>query len=191
MHKLIAILLALLVLISAAAAAEQSKYWEAEYAPVVCEDNNSGCLVLQMVMMGSFAEFDPNDNLNIRVLSAALPLLCDVTEDDFAHFCKEFGEDSENVKTLYYEALSNCLWADILLNPADGAEESARTVLLLFLNPDGTVNSDEQIAFIREALDDDTIAMIADVSGLPEDFVRHLLLDDTELQETEDTSLTE
>ena len=132
----LALLLAALLALPWAALAED-EYWDAYDRPVVCCEDRTGCEVLQMVMMGSFAALQPTDSLTVRVMSAALPALCDVTDADFSHFCEEFSVDEGTVRRLYYVAMANCLWADMRISPdAGGAAGAARRVLLLFLDPD-------------------------------------------------------
>ena len=92
-----ALLLAALLALPWAALAED-EYWDAYDRPVVCCENRTGCEVLQMVMMGSFAALQPTDSLTVRVMSAALPALCDVTDADFSHFCEEFSVDEGTVR---------------------------------------------------------------------------------------------
>ena len=133
-------------------------------------------MVLQMVMMGSFAELDTGDNLQKRVMAAALMPLKQISDGDIRHFCEEFGEDEAQVRELYFLAVGNCLWADILLNPAEGDEKAARTVMLLFIDPESMLDADGQMEQIRSALDDEVIATIAGAGDVPEDFVRYLLL---------------
>ena len=93
----LALLLAALLALPWAALAED-EYWDAYDRPVVCCEDRTGCEVLQMVMMGSFAALQPTDSLTVRVMSAALPALCDVTDADFSHFCEEFSVDEGTVR---------------------------------------------------------------------------------------------
>ena len=118
LRRLALLLAALLALPWAAFAGDE--YWDAYDRPVVCCEDRTGCEVLQMVMMGSFAALQPTDSLTVRVMSAALPALCDVTDADFSHFCEEFSVDEGTVRRLYYVAIANCLWADMLISPDAG-----------------------------------------------------------------------
>ena len=120
----LALLLAALLALPWAALAED-EYWDAYGRPVVCCEDRTGCEVLQMVMMGSFAALQPTDSLTVRVMSAALPALCDVTDADFSHFCEEFSVDEGTVRRLYYVAMANCLWADMLISPDAGGAAGA------------------------------------------------------------------
>lgn len=169
--------LALLMMISSALA--ESPYWSADLAHAgSCKQSRQGCEVLQMVLMGRFAGFDRTDNLSRRVFSAVLPMLLAVTQEDFDHFCVEFNVSQERARELYYIAMGNCLWADILLaedTEADGALAAARVVLLLFLDPGSSLYGQEQIATIRAEMDDADIAGIADTAGLPFEFVKYLM----------------
>ena len=85
----LALLLAALLALPWAALAED-EYWDAYDRPVVCCEDRTGCEVLQMVMMGSFAALQPTDSLTVRVMSAALPALCDVTDADFSTSARNF-----------------------------------------------------------------------------------------------------
>lgn len=179
LRRLALLLAALLVLPWAALAGDE--YWEAGDRPVVCCENRAGCEVLQMVMMGSFAALRPTDNLTVRVMSAALPALCDVTDADFSHFCEEFSVDEGTARRLYYVAIANCLWADIRLSPdVGGAAGAARQVLLLFLDPDSEENAEEQMKIIRAGMDEELIARMSTETGLPTDFIAYLTLGDDE-----------
>lgn len=153
----LALLLAALLTLPWVALAED-EYWDAYGRPVVCCEDRTGCEVLQMVMMGSFAALQPTDSLTVRVMSAALPALCDVTDADFSHFCEEFSVDEGTVRRLYYVAMANCLWADMLISSdAGGAAGAARRVLLLFLDPDSEENAEEQMEIIRAGMDRELI----------------------------------
>ncbi|MDO4741186.1 MAG: hypothetical protein Q4A66_11000, partial [Eubacteriales bacterium] len=80
MKRILSLLLILLLALSPA----RAEYWtDLTDRPVVCCEDRPGCHVLQTVMMGSFAQFDPDDSLSVRVFSAALPRLLAVEEDDF------------------------------------------------------------------------------------------------------------
>ena len=179
LRRLGLLLATLLALSWPALAADE--YWDAYDRPVVCCEDRAGCEVLQMVMMGSFAATQPADSLTTRVMSAALPALCDVTDADFSHFCEEFSVDEGTVRRLYYAAMSNCLWADIRLSPdVDGAAGAARRVLLLFLDPESEEGAEEQMAIIREGVDAALIERMSAETGLPEDFIAYLMLGDDE-----------
>ncbi len=177
MLKKILCLICALLLFSAAACA-QSPYWPDDpSASTVCKENRLGCQLLQMIFYGHFSTPDLDDALNLRVLSAVLPLLCAAQESDFEHFCTEFGVEYDTAKHLYYIALGNCLRADILSSPVlDSSVADARKVLLLFLDPQSETDGPAQIASIRKILTDESIQLIADTAALPFDFVRYLML---------------
>ena len=173
-------LMILLFLIPACAYAE---YWDNTIErPVVCCDDRPGCQVLQAVMMGSFADFDPADSLNVRVLSAALPRLAAVETDDFAHFSDYYNVDEAIIRQFYYIALGNCLWADIIISPLveDMDEQNARTVLYLFLAPADKKDSVEQREIIRANTTQQTLEVISEKAKVPVGFVEYLLLSENE-----------
>lgn len=154
-----------------------AEYWDNTAArPVVCCDDRPGCQVLQTVMMGSFAEFDPADSLNVRVLSAALPRLSAVAEDDFDHFVQYFDIEKDALKQFYCIALGNCLRADIIINPLveDTNEQNARTVLGLFINPMAE-DAAAQMQVIRASCTEEDLLLLAEYAGVPVEFVKHLL----------------
>lgn len=167
-------LLAALLFLTGFACAE---YWDASVPqPAVCCDDRPGCQVLQTVMMGGFADFDPEDSLNVRVLSAALPRLTAVTEDDFSHFSVNFAVDIDTVEELYFIALGNCLRSDMIVTPLcdNMDEQNARTVLGLFLDPSGE-NAAEQMAAIRGNISEEVIMLLAENAAVPAGFVEYLL----------------
>ena len=176
MKKALILLLALLSALSPASA----EYWEdVTDRPFVCCDDRGGCQVLQMVMTGSFDGFDISDSLSVRVFSAALTRLCAVSEEDVAHFIKEFGVDEAVARRNYNVALGHCLWADILTFPVldDLRATDARRVLLLFLDPSSEPNGLEQMALIRASIDDALVNMLAEAASLPASFVEYLVYD--------------
>lgn len=178
MKKLL--MLTLLFLLPVCAHAE---YWDHTVVrPVVCCDDRPGCQVLQAVMMGSFTDFDPADSLNVRVLSAALPRLTTVAEDDFAHFSDSYNVDETIIRQFYYIALGNCLWADITISPLaeDADEQNARTVLHLFLAPAEEKDSVEQREIIRANTTQQTLEVISEKAKVPVGFVEYLMLNGNE-----------
>lgn len=167
-------LFALLLLFASCASAE---YWdEARSGEARCSEGRMGCQLLQMVMTGSFDCIDTKDNLNLRVLSAALAQLCLVEEADVAHFAQEEDVDKQILTTNYYIALANCLWADILVGGEEEEHTAAvRRVLLLFLNPDSEESAWDQMYLIRSKLDEELIGTMAGAAALPADFVSWLI----------------
>lgn len=157
-----------------------AEYWDSAdpRIPDCCHDR-PGCQVLQTVMLGSFARFDPGDSLNVRVLSAALPRLTAVTEDDFAHFSASFGVETDVIKELYFIALANCLRSDIIVTPiADSIEEqNARTVLSLFLNPE---KPDAEILMqaISESFTEEDAQTLSRHAGVSPEFIQYLITKD-------------
>lgn len=176
LKKWLCILCALFLLSGIACA--QSPYWEDDpAASSACAENRLGCQLLQMVFYGRFSTLDMHDTLNLRVLSAVLPMMRAVEESDFTHFCSTFDVPMATAKQLYYIAFGNCLWADILSTPVlSEADADVRKILLLFLDPQSEPDGPQQIASIRKVLKEEDIALIADTAALPVDFVRYLLL---------------
>lgn len=162
LHRLAALLLLGCLLPSCALAA----YWSTR--EVRCRDNRTNCLVLQAVMMGSFGQLDPADNLNIRVLSASLPRLTSLEDADFEHFQAEFQAEEAVVIRCWEIAVLHCLWADILAEPevGDARTQAARQVLRLFLEKEDTSAAMEQRAIIRSQLTDEIVADIAQAAGV-------------------------
>lgn len=178
MKKVLAFFLAFMLLGNAQA----SSYWEDTYdRPVVCCEGKSECLVLQMIMMGCFAQFDPEDSLNGRILSAAMPSLLEVDEREMQHFCEEFGVELEALYPFYYTAVGNCLWATILYgdDAADAEAEAIHRVLLLFLNPQAVPGAQMQMEAIRDQIGDDLIAQMAEKTGTTVDFIQYLIFSDS------------
>lgn len=170
--------ISLIVLFAFLCGSACAQYWESTFQrPVACCDDRPGCQVLQTVMMGSFAQFDPEDSLNVRVLSAALPRLAALTKDDFSHFCENFDVDREQLDELYFIALGNCLRSDIIVTPLTGDmdEQNARTVLKLFLVPPAGEYDVVQRKLIQENMTEEALCEIADNAGVPKQFVEYLL----------------
>lgn len=179
-HRALALLLLALTL-SLPARPAPAEYWDdVAKRPVVCCDDRAGCQILQMVMMGSFVGFDPDDSLSVRVLSAALPRLCAITQEDIAHFIDEFDVPEEVIRRFHYIALGHGLWADIIASPTldDARATDARRVLLVFLNPASEKNGLEQMALIRLGITDELIETLAQAAALPVGFVEYLIYDD-------------
>lgn len=174
--RMIAALLALCLCLCAFARAEAPRYWPPDRA-VGCADGRAGCQLLQMAMAGDFDCIDPDDSVNVRVLAAAWPLLCGVSDGDFAHFLSEFPDvDEAGLRRNYNVALANCLWAELLSEGAATVQLSdAKHVLRLFLDPASEPDADAQLAAIRAGMTDALIRLIADDAGAPEPFVRWLV----------------
>ena len=171
--RLLCILMAALFLIRPAYAG----YWESPPKEhLACTQNRAGCQVLQMVMLGTFDCFDQDDGLNGRILSSALQKLNAVNEDDRAHFIDSFGTDEAVLRTNYYIALANCLWADILYGPTHNARHREITqVLLLFLDPESHENAAEQMEVIRTGISHELMTEMSETVGVPVDFIDHLI----------------
>lgn len=89
--------------------------------------------------------------------------------------------DEGTVRRLYYVAMANCLWADMLISSdAGGAAGAARRVLLLFLDPDSEENAEEQMEIIRAGMDETLIERMSAETGLPADFIAYLTLGNDE-----------
>lgn len=177
MRKILALLAILASLLPACALGE---YWDTSVPRLSRCCERPGCLVLRTVMMGTFDVFDEDDSLTVRVYSAALDRLTDVTEDDMVHFCESYDVDPDTLWDCYTIALRNCLRADILLMPTEDDEDAqlARTVLMLFLEPDDSAQAQAQKAAIRANMSDREIAIIAEGANLPYSFVLGLMEDD-------------
>ena len=172
MKKSILVCLLLMLLLSCRA----EGLWDSSREIAACSEGRSACAILQTVMTGSFARFDAGDNLNNRVFSAALPMLCGVSEEDIGHFCAEYGVEKDAFYPVYYDAVSSCLWADILCSGAGDAETRAiHKVLLLFLNPDAYPDALSEMEYIRSEIQDSLILRICELTGTPEAFIRHLI----------------
>ena len=172
--KICMLAMALAILFALPACAE---YWteEAQHT-VYCQEGHPGCEVLQMVMMGSFGEFDGSDMLSIRVMSAALAQLSAVSEENMAHFHSYFEVEESVLRENYYRALGNCLLADILLDPGQaGQEEQVRRILRLFLDPDSQWDAQLQMDVIRKQADPALIELMAKAVGLPQEFIAHVI----------------
>lgn len=174
------LLLIFIGILSSAASAED---W-ANHA-VSCPENRFGCRLLQMVMMGSFDEFQPDDALTVRLFSAVYPQLCTVTEDDFHHFLQEYGEADEAARERYYQALAHCLRASFLLQgiPRNRMPAEMR-VLMLYLDPADEVNAEDQRRQISAQMTEDILNRLADAVQAPPAFVRWLLEKDDAREET-------
>ena len=170
-RRLFIVVLIMTMFLPSAAAAND---WETH--SIYCPDNKWGCRLLQMVMMGSFDDFQPDDALNVRLFSAAYPQLCILTEEDFDHFLLEFGEEEDDMRTRYYEALANCLWADILFQgiPRSRMGNEER-VLMLFLDPAGEADSEAQCREISARITEDILEQLADAVQAPLAFVQWLI----------------
>lgn len=152
--------------------------WDRERG-IECTQNRPNCRLLQMAMTGSFETFDPQDALLGRVYASVYPQLCAVVEDDIAHFIQEFGEDESVVRDCLYQAMRNCLWANILTEKIPGGRmNAAERVLLLFIDPSSQEDAEVQMEKIRAALTGEALSALAAGVGAPEDFVRWLIITD-------------
>ncbi len=146
-----------------------------------CRENRRDCLLLQAVCAGYFDGFDPSDALEGRVYAAVFPQMCGISEDTFEHYGEEFGADEDDVRILYYGALSSCLLADILYETPSGEKTDAwMRVLLLFLNPSGESGTKEEtdsaIRTIREEITGDVIEKMAERAGVDDDYIEWLIM---------------
>lgn len=178
----LAMMLAMLFVLPA-----HAEYWTDDAQHTVhCQEGHPGCEVLQMVMMGSFAEIDETDRLSNRVMSAALMQLSAVSQEDTEHFLNVFGVEESVLRENYYTALGNCLLADILLDPGkEGQEEQVRRVLRLFLNPEEDWNAQLQMDVIRKQTDQALIELMAKTVNLPAEFISYVIGCPQEAAETE------
>ena len=143
-----------------------------------CKENRLGCQLLQMIQAGKFTEVDLEDSVSVKVYSAVYPLLTEITEDDFTHFEKEHDISDEAIRTQYYEAMAQCLSAELISAEEDGPESqtaAVREVLLLFLDCSAQENTEEQKNQIRDEMSEDILAILSDESGAPIDFIRWLI----------------
>ena len=177
MNRLLRALAAALVLaMPVAAGGAEGEKWSAD-RPVACPESMPGCRLLQMVMMGSFDAADPEDAVLRRVLACVYPRLAEVTEQDLAHFCDEFGEDAEAVRLRWYQAMAGCLRAEIDVSGLPGLDP-ARRVLALFLSPGDEPDAEAQMAQIRAGMTDAALEAIARAVEAPETFVRYVIGED-------------
>ncbi len=175
--SILAAALALLLLLSAALA----DYWPAGHE-LVCREGRIGCQILQMVMMGTFAEMDPDDRLCVRVYAASLPRLTTLTAEDKAHFMQEHGTAEDELTRCLHIAVGHCLWADILANPEGegltGETQAARQIALLFLAAADTPQAVEERAIIRSGMTDGLAADLAALLGVDAAFLDRLFFTD-------------
>ena len=151
---------------------------------VYCPQNRQGCLLLQMIMEGLFDEFDREDTLSSRVLAAAFPQLEALTEEDFRHYLEESGEEADEVREEYYEALANCLLAELLTEGSESADqERAQKILMLFLYPESQENADYQIRSIRGRMTGELEEQIAAAAGVGKDFVHWIIAEDRDSED--------
>ena len=164
----------LVCLLPCCAAAE---YWTHDGGhSVSCTEGRPGCRILQMIMMGCFDYVETPDSLDERVLSAVLPLLRAITEEDIAHFCDSFSVEDAMIRAHYHKALANCLLADIHINPDPGGDETLiRRVLRLFLEPEAEENAQEQMDSIRAEMTEAVMKHMAQEMGVPESFISVLI----------------
>ena len=169
--------LLILALVLCLPALSLAEYWPHDVSHAVsCKDNRSGCRILQMVMMGCFDYAETPDSLDERVLSAVLPQLKAIAEEDFQHFCAEFSVEEAVIRRHYNAAMANCLLSDIHLNPDPGGEATlVRRVLHLFLDPSIEPDADMQIKQIRSEMTDALLKRMAEELEIPQSFVVHLL----------------
>ena len=143
---------------------------------VSCAEGSVNCCLLQMIMMGEFDDFHPEDMVNIRVYSAAFSLMRDITQEDLEHFAGEFGEDTETVEQSWYQAMADCLLADITCrHPQESSATDPELVLLLFLKPAQEEEEREEQQKIRERMTDDMAQLLAEAVEVPPAFVKWLI----------------
>lgn len=147
--------------------------WSAD-REIRCRDNLPGCQMLQMVMSGSFEVPEPWEAVTERVLAAAWPRLTEITETDIAHFCAEFGEESDVARVQLNKAMASCLRAFI---QQDVRQTPQRKVLALFLDGSETSEAREARAEIRRDMTESVLSSIAEDIAAPEAFVRWILFD--------------
>ena len=178
MNRWLRALAALLALaLSTAAGWAEGAKWSAD-RPVACGEDLPGCRLLQMVMMGCFDAADPDDAVLERVLACVYPRLAEITEADLAHFAAEFDEDTDAARRRWYDAMANCLRADIEFSGLSVAGlDAARRVLALFLSPAADPDAEEQKEQIRSGMTDAVLDRIAGAVAAPVDFVRYVIGD--------------
>ena len=90
--------------------------------------------LLELVMEGYMLEDDFESALNLQVLSAILPLLCEVTGGQIDSFAQAYGLSTDLVTHAYCVSLANVLRAEIALNPVEsGSALQAQEIFSLFL----------------------------------------------------------
>lgn len=145
---------------------------------ISCREHRPACRLLQTVMQGAFDDYDPDDLVEGRVYSAACDLLRSITDEDIEHYGGEFDVDESAVRGRWYAALANALWAEIRTEATPGGgPDSARRVLLLFLDGSGEADAEAEKAQIRSAMTDEVITRISIAADVPEGFVRWLVYD--------------
>ena len=165
-----------LFLLGGSSALRAEDFWASH--EVACPEERPGCLLLQMIRMGSFEqEVSQEDPVFSRVLSAAYPRLCKVTQEDFTHFLLEYPqEEMDEVEAAFERAFSACLLADIRSRIRSGEEMQAEErVLLLFLSPEEEKDAEEQQSYIRQNMTDEVLEKLAEAVNASLDYVRNLL----------------
>ena len=151
------------------------EYWSASHE-VRCKSHLQSCQLLQTVMMGSFAQFDPEDVVQRRVFSSVLSKLCQITESDLEHLENEFQEDDATVREYYYVALANCLWADMTFDRSKANQlNAAQRTILLFLDPSDQTDAEAQKKAIQEGMTQEVLVRIANMLNVSEDFIVWLI----------------
>ena len=132
--------------------------------------------LLELVMEGYMLEDDFESALNLQVLSAILPLLCEVTGGQIDSFAQAYGLPAELVTHAYCVSLANVLRAEIALNPVEsGSALQAQEIFSLFLK---SGNEAEKQLF-RDGFTIEQLRELAQSYRLPQGFVAFLVLDPT------------
>ena len=176
MKRLLSLVLVGILLFSSA----QGAYWQQD-TPILCTEDRQGCRILQMVMRGDFDGMDLRDNLNSRMLSAALPWLKKVTQEDMRHLLSSFPQvDEETLQANYHRALANCLLSDIRVSSESFTESQrqARSLLLLFMDPAGQADGLKNRAWIRSQMTDELVQRLVEETELPLSFIEYLVYTD-------------
>lgn len=161
-------------------------YWQQD-TPILCQEDLPGCRILQMAMRGDFDGMDLKDSLNSRMLAAALPWLQSITAEDMAHFHSYFPQVGEEALLQnYHRALGNCLLSHIRQGEGEftAAQQQARSVLHLFLDPHSQAEGLKNRAYIRSKATDEFVHTLAREGQVPVSFAEYLVYTDGYQAET-------
>lgn len=141
-----------------------------------CREDRAECLLLQMALAGGFDAYDPDDDLNQRVLACVYPRLCAVSDEDIRHCAAEQERAEAEVRLALYRALRNALWADLVCDRAPGGRmDGAGRILLLFIDPTSQEDADYQMAQIRRNMTEAALEALAESANTSPAFVEWLI----------------
>ena len=147
---------------------------EALAANPLAQGSGKNEALLELVMEGYMLEDDFANALNLQVLSAILPLLCEVTGGQIDSFAQAYGLPAELVTHAYCVSLANVLRAEIALNPAEsGSALQAQETFSLFLKS----GNEAEKQLLRDGFTIEQLRELAQPYHLPPGFVAFLVLD--------------